>query len=261
MSNRVRIIGLCAVFNIRFEYSARGITEFSHRPLFFLALFGIYLTFFAMVEDLIVRYRLKNYQIMMVAFLYGFVPEMFLTGNLFNEATSYGFFFLGISVKTIVIVNFFAWGIMQSLVTLYFANRIQVRDWEHPRMGKVGWGLCIFYQVLVIVIARSNPYRPRGTPIAYVIAVSLMIVVAILIIRSLSEKGETWQFQPSFVMDVCAFGSVVLFIILGTFVQGPQVITSQPLHRTAVVIEVVWTVAVGIVFLVYQRYKGSDVTV
>ena len=127
---------------------------------------------------------------MMVAFLYGFVPEMFLTGNLFNEATSFGFFFFGISVKTIVIVNFFAWGIMQSLVTLYFANRIQVRDWGHPRMGKVGWGLCMCYQVLMIVIATTNVYRPRGTPIAYVIAVTLMIVVAILVIKSLSKKHE-----------------------------------------------------------------------
>lgn len=262
MSNRVRLIGLCAVFNILFEYSGRGITELSHKPLLFLTMFGIYFTFFAMVEDLIVRYRLKNYQITLVAFLYGFIPEMFLTGNLFNQETSSGLLFFGINVKTLFIVNFFAWGIMQSIITFYFANRINVRDWGHPRMRKVGWGLCIGYQLLVIVAARSNVYRPRGAPLSYVVALLLMILVASLFIKSLSKKEEiSWKFQPSLVMDVCAFGSVVLFVILGTFVQGPQIITSQPLNWTAIVIETWWTVAVGIVFLLYRWYKGSDVTV
>jgi len=95
MSNRVRIIGLCALFNILFEYSARGTTALSHKPLLFLFMFGIYFTFFAMVEDLIVWYHLRNYQISLVAFLYGFIPEMFLTGNLLNQTTSFGVTFFG----------------------------------------------------------------------------------------------------------------------------------------------------------------------
>ena len=141
---------------------------------------------------------------------------------------------------------------MQSIVTFYFANRINVRAWGHPRMGKVGWGLCIGYQLLMVVAARSNPYRPRGAPLSYVVALLLMILVAALFVKSLSKKEErSWQFQPSWVMDVCAFGSVILFVILGTFVQGPQIITSHSLNRTAVVIESVWVVAVGITFLVY----------
>lgn len=262
MSNRFRIIGLCALFNILFEYSARGITTFSHKPLLFLAMFGIYFTFFAMIEDLIVRYKLKNYQIALAACFYGFIPEMFLTGNLFNQAAYFGIIFFGVNVGTVVFINFFAWGIMQSIVTLYFANRIQVRDWNHPRMGKVGWVLCIGYQVLVAAAAWSNPVRPRGAPLAYVTALVLMVIVAALFIRSLSKKEEKpWHFEPSCVMDVCAFGSVILFLVLGTFVQGPKIVTSQPLNHNAVVLENLWVVAVGIIYLIYRWYKGSDVTV
>jgi hypothetical protein len=215
-----------------------------------------------MFEDLMVRYHLKNYQITLFAFLYGFIPEMFLTGNLFNETTSFGFFAFGISLKTLFIVNLFAWGIMQSIITFYFANRINLRDWNHPRMGKVGWVLCIGYHVLVIVLARSNPYRPRGTPLSYTVALLLMIILAVLFASTLHPRKEhVWNFQPSLVMDVCAFGSVMLFLVLGTFVHGPQVITSQPLNLIAVVIEGLWTVVVGITFFLYRWHKGSDVAV
>lgn len=262
VSNRFRIILLCTFFNILFEYSARGVTTFLQQPLLILSLCGIYFTFFAMVEDLMVRYCLKNYQVTLFAFLYGFIPEMFLSGNLFNQATSFGFFFFGISLKTLFVINFFAWGIMQSLITFYFANRINVRDWNHPRMGKVGWGLCVGYHVLIIVLARSNPYRPKGTPLSYAVALFLMIVVAVLFFSTLHPRKEhVWHFQPSLVMDVCAFGSVILFATLGTFVHGPQVITSQPLNLVAVVIESLWTIGVGITFLGYRWHKGSDVAV
>ncbi|MFQ6087346.1 MAG: hypothetical protein ACE5K0_00385 [Candidatus Methanofastidiosia archaeon] len=262
LSNRVRIILLCVLFNILFEYSARGITTLSQRPLLFLSLFGIYFTFFAMFEDLMVRYRLKNYQIALFAFLYGFIPEMFLTGNLFNKTIYFGLLFLGLNLGTLLSINFFAWGILQSIVTFYFANRIQVRDWNHPRMGKLGWALCVGYQVLVILLSRSNLYRPRGTPLSYLVALILIVVVAAVFISKLSKRENILHFQPSLVMDVFAFGSVILFVILGTFfIHGPQIITSQPLNRTAVVIENLWVVFVGIGFLIYRYFKGSDVVV
>lgn len=261
LSNRMRIIFLCALFNIFFEYSARGVTALSNKPLIFLSMFGIYFTCFAMLEDLMVRYNLKNLQLALIAFFYGFVPEIFLTGNLFNREIYAGYLFLGLNMGTIFIINFFAWGIMQSIVTFYFANRIQVRDWNHPRMGYFGWGLCIGYQVLVILMSRFNPYRPHGAPLSYVVAILLMVFVAILFIKSLEKKEKIVHFQPSLVMDVFAFGSVLLFLILGTFIHGPQIITSQPLNETAAVIENVWVIFVGISFLVYRVYKGSDVTV
>ena len=67
MSNRVKLVLICALFNWLFEYSARGIGEFTTRPLFVLALFGIYVTYFMMLEDLIVRYHLTNYQLFLAA--------------------------------------------------------------------------------------------------------------------------------------------------------------------------------------------------
>lgn len=108
VSNRVRIVLWRAFFNILFEYSARGLNALAQRPLFFLFIFGIYLTCFAMFEDLVVRHNLRDHQIMIMGFSYGFIPEALLTGNIFNKTTYFGILFLGVNVGTVLFINFFA---------------------------------------------------------------------------------------------------------------------------------------------------------
>ena len=157
MSNHFKLVFYCALFNLLFEYSARGIREFTNRPLFVLALFGIYFTYFAMLEDLIVRLKLTNYQILLTAFLYGLFPTAFLTGNLFNRDIYGGIIVAGINVGTVVIIGILAWGVVQGMITLYLANRLSPRDWDHPKMGRAGWALAVVYQLVVTAIAQFNP--------------------------------------------------------------------------------------------------------
>jgi hypothetical protein len=261
--NRFRLILYCTLFNLLFEYSARGINEFIHRPLFVLVLFGIYFTYFTILEDLILRFKLKNYQIFLVAFLYGLFPTAFLTGNLFNETVYFGILFSGINLGTLVMIGIFAWGFMQGIVTLYFANRLTPRDWNHPRMGKIGWILVILYQVFVMIAAHRNPVTPRGTLPGYLALGALIIISTILFIYSLrNQRQEVQPFQSSIIMDFLTFGSVILFLILGTlFISGETIITSQPLNKIAVTIENIWVFLCGIVFFLYRLLKGSDVTV
>lgn len=263
ISNRFSLIFYCALFNLFFEYSARGLKQFVGRPLFTLVLFGIYFTYFSMLEDLMVRFRLKNYQIILVAFLYGLFPIAFLTGNLFNTKVYSGIMAAGVNIGTLLIIGILAWGIVQGIVTLYFANRILVRDWNHPRMGKVGWSAAVVYQVLVMVYAHANPVTPRGTPVGYFVFGLLVIIAAFLVIQSLKTPKPSIQlFQPSRLMDFLAFGSVVIFLILGTFfISGEQIVTSQPLNLLAVTLENVWVFFCGLAFFVYRMQKKSDVVV
>lgn len=263
MSNRFRLVFYCALFNLLFEYSARGIKEFTNRPLFMLALFGIYFTYFAMLEDLIVRLKLTNYQILLTAFLYGLFPTAFLTGNLFNRDIYGGIVVAGINVGTVVIVGILAWGVVQGMITLYLANRLSPRDWDHPKMGRAGWALAVVYQLVVTAIAQSNPYRPRGTPLGYLLCGILVVVAAGLLFKSIrSSTGQVQPFRPSRVMDLLAFGSVVVFLILGTFLAfGPTIVTSQPLNLFAVTLENIWVFLCGIAFFAYRFWKRSDVTV
>jgi hypothetical protein len=261
--NRFMILFLCALFNLLFEYSARGIRDFVHRPFFMLILFGIYFTYFAMLEDLIVRFRLKNYQIFLGAFVYGLFPLAFLTGNVFNPHVYSGIMIAGVNIGTIIIVGIFSWGCVQGIVTLYFANRFSPRDWTHPKMGKLGWTLAVLYQLSVMIVARQNPVTPRGTPLGYFVLGILVIFTFILFLKSLKTPiGEVTLFQQSTVMDILAFGSVILFIFNGTvLISGPTVVTSQPLNLLPATIENIWVIICAVTFFVYRFYKGSDVVV
>lgn len=263
LSNRFSLIFYCALFNLLFEYSARGLGEFANRPLFVLILFGIYFTYFAMLEDLIVRFKLTNCQIFIIAFLYGLFPTAFLTGNLFNQNIYWGVVVGGINLGTLLIIGILAWGVMQGMITLYFANRLVKRDWNHPRMGKVGWSAVILYQIIVMLLALRNPVTPRGTVLGYSVFALITIVGAILFIMSLkSTRGQIRSFQSSKVMDFLAFGSVILFLILGTFfVSESKVVTSQPLNQLAVMLENFWAIFCGVVFFLYRAVKGSEVVV
>jgi hypothetical protein len=262
-SNRFKLIFYCALFNLLFEYSARGVKQFIHRPLFMLALFGIYVTYFAMLEDLIVRFKLTNYQVFLAAFLYGLFPIAFLTGNLFNRNIYGGIIIAGVNVGTVIVVGILAWGVVQGMVTLYLANRLSPRDWDHPRMGGTGWALAIGYQLVVMFVARFNPQTPRGDLTGYLVLGMLVVGTAILLFKSVrSSRPPVRPFRPSSVMDFLAFGSVILFLLLGTlFAFGPTIVTSQPLNVLAVTLENIWVVFCGIVFFVYRFWKGSDVTV
>lgn len=263
ISNRFSLIFYAALFNILFEYSARGIYEFLHKPLLILALFGIYFTWFTMLEDLMVRFKLSNKQTVLTAFLYGLFPTAFFTGNLFNPSVYWGITLAGVNLGALIIIGIFAWGILQGIVTLYFANRLCARDWNHPKMGKFGWVVAIIYQLLMIVVAQKNPRVPRGLPISYLFLGLLIIIAAALFIGSLKRyKPEIYPFKPSPLMDFLAFGSVALFLTLGTFfIHGPRVITSQPLNQMAVVIESLWTVLVGFIFFFYRYRKRLEVMV
>lgn len=129
-------------------------------------------------------------------------------------------------------------------------------------MGRTGWTLCLAYQAMVVLLSYSNPLRPRGTALSNLAVLILAALSFALFVRTLRRRpGERPSFRPSVVMDVCAFGSAIVFTILGTFARGPQVVTSQPLNRAAVVVESLWVVLVGIIFLIYRIVKSRDIEV
>ena len=130
-------------------------------------------------------------------------------------------------------------------------------------MGGVGWALAVLYQLFVFLVSRRNPQTPRGTPLGYVSAGILLICAVLLLYQSLRRgRPPVRGFQRSSVMDFLAFGSVVVFVALGTFlVFGPTIVTSQPLNALAVRLENVWVFVCGIVFFAYRLWKGADVTV
>ena len=152
---------------------------------------------------------------------------------------------------------------MQGIITLYLANRLAPRDWDHPRMGRAGWTLAAGYQLVMMAIAHANPQKPLGTAAGYVLWGALAAVTSVLLWSNVrSAKSQAQPFQASRVMDVLAFGSLTVFLVLGTlFAFGPTVVTSQPLNLFAVTLENIWVLLCGVAFFVYRYRRHADVTV
>lgn len=263
ISNRFSLIFYCALFNLLLEYSARGAGQFFARPLFVLSLFFIYFSYFAMLEDLIVRFKMKNYEIFLAAFIYGLFPLTFLTSNLFNAKIYWGLTALGINWGVVFVIGILAWGVLQGMITLYFANRLIKRDWNHPKMSMLGWCAAIGYHLAIAYMSLSNSVKPRGTLLGYVAIGVLALIVVSLLIKSLkTPRPELKTFTSSKIMDFLAFGSVIIFLILGTlFVSKVKIITSAPLNMTAVYLENYWVFLCAIIFFVYRFARKKDVVV
>lgn len=262
ISNRLRRILLATIFNLAFEYSVRGFYGFFRQAFYPLMLFGFYFTLYSMLEDLIVRFKLKNYQLVLAAFLYGIFPMAFATGLLFHQPQ-----FLGINWLNLLYVGFLWWGILQAIFTFYLANRLVKRDWDHPRMGKLGWFLAIFYNAVIFVAFKLfNPYLAPVQPVAYAIFAVIVLATASFLWQDLKKNKERkpWPFESSAVMDVLSFGSFSLFIILGTYFAGGQVLdptSVSHLNPTALKIVNSWTIIYSTVFVIHRWHRGKEVTI
>ena len=266
ISSRFSIILYCVLFNLLFEYSARGLGFTIERPIFYLFMAGIYASYYAIFEDLIVRFKLTNLQITLFALFWSFYPTTFITNNLINPTTYGGrFLFLGVNLGALLFISLFAWPFLQGIFTFYLANRLSPRDWNHPRMGVIGYALAIGYLLLIPRISQQAAAAANVRPITYIVVVALMLVVLTLFIFSVRRAGQrpapTFERLPF--MDFLVFSSVVILFVLGTFFySGEQVTTTQALSQRAVAIQHVWLAISAIAFIIYRLFiRRRDVVV
>lgn len=267
LSNRFTIVLYCVVMNLMFEYMARGARSLS-QPLFYLFLAGIYAAFFSILEDLIVRFRLTNLQIGLFAAFWSLYPTTFITGNLINPNTYFGLARpLGLNWGALLFIVLLTWPVLQSNLSMYFANRLQPRDWSHPRMGPIGYAVALLYLAVMPILARSSrQVELTLTPRAVFFVVLLMIVFlglfAVTLYRREPVEGPPPTFESLPFMDFLTFGSVILMLLLGTFFQGaPTASTARPLGQTAVVLQHTWLAFSAIAFLLYRLWRRRPIVV
>ncbi|KYK36209.1 MAG: hypothetical protein HXS46_06185 [Theionarchaea archaeon] len=257
MANRYKIVLLAAAFSLLFEYSMRGIGGL-FRSGFFL-LFFLYCSYYSLVEDLIVRYRITNKQLLVVAFCFGVVPEAFLTGAIFAPPLN-----LGVNIARFFFINIVWWGCLQGLVTFYFATRIVQRDWNHRTLGYFGWGIRLAYiaGVSVLTFFRS-PVLPRGPLTGYIIVFFTIALGVVYLKHTLkSPQQDVYAFRKSALLDFLSFGSVFVFLGLGTFVATTQtLVEGSLLNLLASQVSTVWTVIVFCGVVIYYVHRRKQITI
>lgn len=246
MLNGTRIIFLATVFNLSFEYSMRGIQGILDRGLIFF-LFLLYFAYYAIVEDLILRYRITNKQMVIVGFTFGLIPQTFITGVIFG-----GPLLLGVNVGRVLFIGIVWWGILQGLLTFYFATRLVPRNWERPPMGKLGWTLSIGYILFfTLLVFRNSSELTRGPGIGYLISILLFLAGVSYLFSVLGESQQPpYPAEDFLLLKSAAYGTVIVFLLLGTFIATTQGLTQGAnLNVTAMRLSLGWTVVVFLMVL------------
>lgn len=134
-------------------------------------------------------------------------------------------------------------------------------------MGQIGWFLAVVYNLMVLSVFKIlNPHLSQVQPIAYLIFAFIAVSVFLFLWQDLKKNKERkpWQFEPSKLMDFLSFGSLVLFLFLGSYFASGQIVDPKAasyVNSTAVKIVHIWTVIYTIAFLVYRFWvKKKEIT-
>jgi hypothetical protein len=223
------------LFNLVCELWVHGATGFLN-PVLTGSLIVLYSTYFLMLEDLVVRYRLGDAHVLLAGIVFGLWHETFTTGSVFAPGSP-----LGVNPVVVVLASVFWWGAMQSVAGLYFANRfLGVRDWGHRRMGKLSWGLCLLFSLQ----AAQTIFSMKGSsPVGYAVSLSLLALTVIVFIYTKKPVSPN-AFQRSRPLDILVGLHVVLCLGIGLTVGSR---TNQVAQIAFVVWSFVFGAAVGLI--------------
>jgi len=255
-----KIVLAATAFNLLFEYSMRGINNLRVQPVLPLVLFTTYFTLFAMLEDLIVRYRLKDYHLMVAAFSYGAVYQSLVSGAAFIPPV-----ILGINWGGVLFVILMWWGALQNVMTFYIANRLAPRDWTRQRLSKIGWVAMLLLNGLMVLLFQSSGLIPKGSPLGMVVMALILIAGVAAFWRILPKKEErslTPEFRRDRAMDCLGIITVIIFLVCAVFLTfDPTKHGASRVNWTSTRIIVGWTIILALTMLTHRLYSRKPISI
>ncbi|MEM3696923.1 MAG: hypothetical protein QXQ94_05385 [Candidatus Bathyarchaeia archaeon] len=261
--NRWKIVFVAVSFNLLFEYSMRGINNLLVHSILPFFLFLVYFPYFVLVEDLITRYRFRDYHLLLVGFFFGTAFTLFVPATQFVEPQAFG-----INWLALFFVNFVWWGAVQGVLTFYLANRLFPRNWNHKLLSKVQQ--TAFLAVLIIVglafrisIQLNMPEAPRISPSAYIIVAFLLIITALAFRKVLPRSvSEIPVYRKERFLDVLAAATIGIFVFCAVFlIHDPTYINVHGVNQTAVRVVTFWTGIVALLMFVYRLYAHRSIPI
>ncbi|MGQ9506782.1 MAG: hypothetical protein ACUVTB_02840 [Candidatus Bathycorpusculaceae bacterium] len=261
--NRWKIVFVAVGFNLLFEYSMRGMNNLLVRPILLLFLFLVYFPYFALVEDLITKYHLRDYHLLLIGFFFGTAFTLFVPATQFVEPQIFG-----INWFALFFVNFVWWGAVQGVLTFYLANRLFPRNWNHKLLSRAKQ--TAFFAILIIVgliyrisIQLNMPDAPQISPSAYVIIAFLLIITALVFWKMLPRSvSEVSVYRKERLLDVLTAATIFIFVFCAIFLtHDPIYINVYGVNQTAVRVVIFWTVTVALLMFMYRLYVRRSVPV
>jgi hypothetical protein len=242
ITQKQKRILICVIYNLILEFWVHSIIGFLN-PVLTISLLLLYLSYFSMLEDLVVRYKLRDHHVLLIGFIFGLFHEIFTTGSVFNEPN-----FLGINIIILFLANVFWWGILQSIFGLYFANTLVERSEVDRKMGPIGWILALTFNLLLFLGRTLEGTLPTGSVIGYAISLIIMGVAAFLFII-IKKPEEPLEIDQIKVIDILLKVQIVLCLVMGMiliFIIGIIVLY----------LFILWSVFTGILYIIFA-IKGK----
>jgi len=263
---RWRVILIATGFNLLFEYSVRGINDLVARPVLPLLLFAVYFTYFTMLEDLIVRHRLKDYHLVIAAFFFGIIAQFLISGAPLNAQR-----LLGVNWGRFLYINLAWWAALQGVMTFYLANRVGRRNWGHAQLSKTGWGISLILMLGIILLfqagrasfaaASTAPTRP-GVMLILLILTGILFFVVLRRTRPSRKEAASRHFHPDRFMDLLSLLTVIVFFVCAVFI-APNVTQAgaSAVNAPALRIVSLWTLLLAILMLGYRLIWKQEIPI
>ena len=245
---------LATLFSLLFEYAVLGLPNLLAYPLLFPLLAGAYFSYFTMVQDLVVRFRLRDRHLVGVAFFAGTVYVFFVSGLALTPPL-----ILGVNWLAILFVNLVWWAVLQTLLGRYLANRLLRNEGNQVLLSPAGWGAALLVQAGVILLFQLSGRVPPLTPIAAGVVILLLIASASAVKITLPPRDQPVPApRPELVWDILAGTSVILFLGCALFPAGdPALMGPFPVNRTTLQVVVLWSLLVAAVMAVHRLVRTA----
>jgi hypothetical protein len=247
------LILTATLFNLLIEYAGRGVHNLVEMPWLLPILFILYFSLFTMLGDLIVRFRLRDYHIPVVAFFYGTIYEFFISG-----AALYDPGFLGVNWGTLVLTNLIFWASLQGILTFYFATRLFPRGPHVSFLNERGWTLALVLNIIALVLIHVTENLPSLKIVQVLVLLGILVITTFIFngqIKKMSWRSAYVPFRKSTILDLVCLVTVIIFIGIA-FDPYLAAYTMMAWNISGI-----WASAVAVILLVYRLITREPVPI
>jgi len=252
-------VAVATLFNVFFEYSMRGMNHLIAQPLLLPLLIYTYFTYYTLLEDLILRYRLKDYQAMVISFFLGTIYQCYVSGDAFIKPN-----FFGINLGRLLFVTLVWWGAIQTVMTMYLANRLAPRRWDRKPLSQQAWITVLLLNAFAVIVFQNSGI-PKGTLLGKLTMIVILILttrVFFSLLPPAEQRNRPPEFRPDVFIDVLSAFTVAVFILSSVaLARDPVVLGSSRVNAPAVKAILLWTSIVAISMLVYRLVTRRPISV
>lgn len=222
MKSTLKIAFIVTLFNLLLEYSLRGIANIQAIPLLPLALFLNYFPFFFVMEALIVKYRLKDYQLALASLVYGLIWMLFGPSVIYLPPLLFG-----LNWQRLIFVNFFWWVPIQTLLGFYIANRISPRNIDEKPISNsliiTSTIIFIFTTLIFRFAVASFPFVPLGIFVLLILIFLTHKAFLKSLAGSTSYAGSELRFTKDKFLDILSVFIVLYCLYSATLLKQDSV--------------------------------------